>query len=768
MTRPLIQRELSAAASAANSATSTLSPSKLDIDVLVGYLDDHWSLGERRNIAHSVMRYLAERVPADRATHETVPAAVTTDEIDQPPQVVPTAPPDTVRASAGDTMRGLSPPAPAFEARTTSDTIWSRLKGELRDFAEHEQDHWGEVDETELARYVAGQCSAAERWRIERTMRDHPAVAECVELVREVMTEQKPVTTISKTELTAKPPRRIVSTRLVAATLFIALGSLGLQVADQLGWTRHLGIKLGAANSTPQALRDHLVETASNSAEDDKPVANEAFDSATLRGLCIQLDQTGCLSPTSRVPLNKAVRLANGPLDPLDKIPLPSHDELWGLLQPTTSALQRAVASKAISQQITDPAKLTLTESDALAQGRSADAMAQFVLSRELPNEAPISLDDVLKSLQSDSRLERWAAVAALSQTWNPSCGATLVAVPNANDYVPSTTMRLQPESDQHFSGVNAAKPPRTATAVPTATHRRIAHRPATELLAQEVAPKSATISERHVPVELDLNEKDEEPIGSPFPRTFSQPTSSYEEPVEVAPKFSSPLQNTSTHPLAAQASQIVPSLIALLADSEDRMVRLTAIYVLAEFGPDAKPAIETLTAIVEKDPEPLARRWAAYALGRIGPEAFTSLPRLLKQLDKEPNGTVATALCYAVGELGHGLQDSTARGLFEVTLDRVMKQHSQPQVRRWAAYAIHSLNTAPAVQHQHILKPVIEPPSVNEGEASQPVPLDDAPQAQATPKPDVFPVAITAPKTASPLSRQSALPHRFTMPPQE
>ena len=67
-----------------------------------------------------------------------------------------------------------------------------------------------------------------------------------------------------------------------------------------------------------------------------------------------------------------------------------------------------------------------------------------------------------------------------------------------------------------------------------------------------------------------------------------------------------------------ARASQIVPSLIPLLADSEGRMVRLTALYVLAEFGPDAGPAIETLKTIVEKNVEPLVRHWATFVLGPL------------------------------------------------------------------------------------------------------------------------------------------------------
>jgi hypothetical protein len=83
----------------------------------------------------------------------------------------------------------MKPSDDAEGAGGDPDTQWARVAADLRAYRDAQQRDWGDLDEAAIARYLADEGTEAERGRVERAMRDYPKVRECVEVLREVMTE---------------------------------------------------------------------------------------------------------------------------------------------------------------------------------------------------------------------------------------------------------------------------------------------------------------------------------------------------------------------------------------------------------------------------------------------------------------------------------------------------------------------------------------------------------------------------------------------------
>jgi hypothetical protein len=115
--------------------------------------------------------------------------------------------------------------------------------------------------------------------------------------------------------------------------------------------------------------------------------------------------------------------------------------------------------------------------------------------------------------------------------------------------------------------------------------------------------------------------------------------------PISGPPASPSP-GSPGTTPAARQFTNLIPSLIDALKDS-DSEVRQHAAMSLAAIGPESiKPLTESLTdPIVEK------RAAAAYALGHMGYEGHDAIPALLKSL-KDDDASVRRAASQAISRI--------------------------------------------------------------------------------------------------------------------
>jgi hypothetical protein len=64
---------------------------------------------------------------------------------------------------------------------------WERLAAELRTYGHAQCQAWGDIDDIQLARYLAGACSPSERAVVEQAMRDLPDVREVIDLLRSIL-----------------------------------------------------------------------------------------------------------------------------------------------------------------------------------------------------------------------------------------------------------------------------------------------------------------------------------------------------------------------------------------------------------------------------------------------------------------------------------------------------------------------------------------------------------------------------------------------------
>jgi hypothetical protein len=64
---------------------------------------------------------------------------------------------------------------------------WERLAAELRAYRDAQQHAWGDLDDIQVTRYLAGACSPQERATVEQALRDLPDVREVIDVLRTVL-----------------------------------------------------------------------------------------------------------------------------------------------------------------------------------------------------------------------------------------------------------------------------------------------------------------------------------------------------------------------------------------------------------------------------------------------------------------------------------------------------------------------------------------------------------------------------------------------------
>src|SRR5262245_55695501 len=72
------------------------------------------------------------------------------------------------------------------------DRLWARAATEVRAYREAQRSRWGDLDETAIARFVAGGATADERHRVLGAMHRHPELRECIETVQAIVSAHLP------------------------------------------------------------------------------------------------------------------------------------------------------------------------------------------------------------------------------------------------------------------------------------------------------------------------------------------------------------------------------------------------------------------------------------------------------------------------------------------------------------------------------------------------------------------------------------------------
>jgi ADP-heptose:LPS heptosyltransferase len=72
----------------------------------------------------------------------------------------------------------------------TPDEKWEECKRALQAYQQEQFAAWGDVDETTVARYLAGECTNEEREDVEREMASHPRLRESIAFIKGVMDGQ--------------------------------------------------------------------------------------------------------------------------------------------------------------------------------------------------------------------------------------------------------------------------------------------------------------------------------------------------------------------------------------------------------------------------------------------------------------------------------------------------------------------------------------------------------------------------------------------------
>jgi len=136
---------------------------------------------------------------------------------------------------------------------------------------------------------------------------------------------------------------------------------------------------------------------------------------------------------------------------------------------------------------------------------------------------------------------------------------------------------------------------------------------------------------------------------------------------------------------IGPESRPAVASMIAGLSD-EDPVYRSNAALALAKLGPEAKDAVPALEKLLGDEAAPVEARFpAAYALGSIGPAAISAEP-LLRKLAESNDEMMATVCVWAALKLKP--EDAT---LFDAAIPKLRRalQREQELVRLEAAVAL-------------------------------------------------------------------------------
>jgi hypothetical protein len=104
---------------------------------------------------------------------------------------------------------------------------WERVAAELRACREAQQRAWGDIDNTTLGRYLAGEVTAEEHERIEQALNELPELRKLTDLVRDVLSES---------ELTVEQPEAVPYRPATLPFSRPSMQAAGVQPGRTGGW----------------------------------------------------------------------------------------------------------------------------------------------------------------------------------------------------------------------------------------------------------------------------------------------------------------------------------------------------------------------------------------------------------------------------------------------------------------------------------------------------------------------------------------------------
>lgn len=114
---------------------------------------------------------------------------------------------------------------------------WQRVAADLRNYREEDQRIWGGVSEDTAARYVAGVCSAEERERVERAIRDHPPLRELLAISAEALVPGDESVLTQMGRLTMRDAARMKRVPLDTVQVAVRSGELdAVALGDETVW----------------------------------------------------------------------------------------------------------------------------------------------------------------------------------------------------------------------------------------------------------------------------------------------------------------------------------------------------------------------------------------------------------------------------------------------------------------------------------------------------------------------------------------------------
>jgi anti-sigma factor RsiW len=171
-----------------------------------------------------------------------------------------------------------SPRLTAMTRQSERYVQWNRVATELRACRDAQLRAWGDLDDVQVARYLAGICSSEERATIEQAMQSLPDAREVIQVLRAVGPELQFAPPQGGPDRLARRPeavilgtpwKRAVMGTGIAAALLSAIGML-LIYFEQGGSTQEVK-ELLASHVRSQMLPGHLVDFPSSNQHVVKP-----------------------------------------------------------------------------------------------------------------------------------------------------------------------------------------------------------------------------------------------------------------------------------------------------------------------------------------------------------------------------------------------------------------------------------------------------------------------------------------------------------------
>jgi hypothetical protein len=111
---------------------------------------------------------------------------------------------------------------------------WERVAAELHAYRDAQRQAWGDLDDIQVARYLAGECSPQERAAMEQAMQSFPDVRELMDVLRDVGPGLSNMTQAQAERAPQAKPLRTPWKWVLAGTALAASFVLALLVAEGL------------------------------------------------------------------------------------------------------------------------------------------------------------------------------------------------------------------------------------------------------------------------------------------------------------------------------------------------------------------------------------------------------------------------------------------------------------------------------------------------------------------------------------------------------